>query len=74
MMCLMDDLVVVKHFPTKIEAEIAQSYLKSNGIDALVRADDEGGMAGGFQFGAKGILLLVPSSDKERAQQLLKSK
>lgn len=70
----MDELEIVKTFEDKVEAEIAKAYLESNGITSYIRADDEGGMLGGFQLGANGILLFVKRSEKEKAFQLLKSK
>lgn len=40
----MSDLVVVKSFQTRLEAEIAKGMLVSHGILAFITADDEGGM------------------------------
>jgi len=38
------ELVVIQTFQTRIEAELFKNYLSSHGIDALVTADDLGGM------------------------------
>lgn len=40
----MNNLVIVKTFTTRLEAEFARGYLEANGIKAVVTADDEGGM------------------------------
>lgn len=69
----MEELELVKIFQDKMEAEIAASFLESSGITAIIRADDEGGMLGGIQLGARGILLFVKKSDREKAFQLLQS-
>lgn len=70
----MEELEIVKTFENKLEAEIAKAYLDSYGIVSFIRADDEGGMLGRFQLGARGVLLFVKKSEKEKAFQLLKSK
>ena len=40
-------LVVLRTFPTVIEAELAKSALESVGIDSMVRSDNKGGQTPG---------------------------
>ncbi|KPJ52086.1 hypothetical protein AMJ39_08685 [candidate division TA06 bacterium DG_24] len=66
----MDDWAKVHVFTYRHEAELAKSALEANGIEARISADDAGGQAVGLQF-MKGVVLLVPGRDVERAKQLL---
>lgn len=58
----MDELVVVKIFETREEAEIAKGYLEANGVKCVIRSD------------AGGILFLVGKSNQEKASLLLKTR
>ena len=40
----MADLVCIKTYQSRIEAELVKGFLESNGIKAMVSADDVGGM------------------------------
>jgi len=53
--------VVLRTFPTVIEADLAKSALDSVGIDSMVRSDNEGGQAPGLAF-SQGVELLVSRS------------
>ncbi len=71
----MEDLVVVKIFNTRIEAEIAKGLLEANKIDSIIQADDEGGMAPfPFKPTSMGIRLLIKQSDLQKAEKLLKAR
>jgi hypothetical protein len=63
------DLVVVRTFPSRIEAEIAQSALEADGIQAVVLADDVGGQYS--RLWMTGVRLLVPDSQVTRAAEIL---
>ena len=65
-----DDAVVLETFPSRIEAEMAQGILESEGIEAIVMADDAGGAYPMFQF-IRGVKLMVASEDEARAQEIL---
>jgi hypothetical protein len=63
------DLVVVRTFPSRIEAEIAQSALEADGIRAVVLADDAGGQYSSLWM--NGVRLLVPMGQASRAVEIL---
>jgi C_GCAxxG_C_C family probable redox protein len=58
-------------FPDRFQAEQAQQILQQHGIDALVQADDAGGMYAGLSLSYKGVRLRVRAEDEERARELL---
>jgi hypothetical protein len=65
------DLVAVKSFPTRLEAEMARVLLEEQGIPALVSADDAGGMRPwpfSYQFGAE---VRVRAEDAAAARDVL---
>jgi hypothetical protein len=66
------EMVVVKRFPNRIEAEMAAGALKNADIDVMVSADDAGGVEPGLWAGA-GVRLLVWSQDVVRAREVLDS-
>jgi hypothetical protein len=66
------DLVVVKTFLNRFEADVAKSALDAADIQSLVRPDDAGGMEPGLWVG-NGIEVLVSAEDAERAQEVLDS-
>src|SRR5262245_6493079 len=63
------ELVVVKTYLNRIEADLAKGTLEAAGIDALVRTDDVGGMRPHFWM--SGIAVLVRAEDRDRAAELL---
>jgi hypothetical protein len=65
-----DDAVVLETFANRIEAEMAAGLLESEGIEALVRADDAGGAYPMLQF-VRGVRLMVAKEDEARAQEIL---
>lgn len=65
-----DDAVVLETFPTRIEAEMAAGLLESEGIEAMVMADDAGGTYPMLQF-VRGVRLMVFKEDEARAQEIL---
>ena len=64
------ELVVIRSYPTMIDAELAKTALESVGIDAMVRSDNEGGQSPGLTF-ARGAELLVRAGDVEAAADVL---
>jgi hypothetical protein len=65
-----DEMVVVKVFSSETEAIIAKGHLESEGITALIRKDDVGGMLPPLQQ-AIGVKLLVDKHDKDKALSIL---
>jgi hypothetical protein len=68
----LDDAVVIEKFTSRIEAEMAAGLLESEGIEALVLADDAGGAYPMLQF-LRGVRLLVALEDEARAREILKA-
>jgi hypothetical protein len=68
----LDDAVVIETFSNRVVAELAAGLLYSEGIEALVVADDAGGAYPMLQF-IRGVRLLVASEDEARARELLKA-
>jgi predicted Fe-Mo cluster-binding NifX family protein len=66
----LDDAVVLETFPNRIAAEMAAGVLESEGIEALVMADDAGGAYPMLQF-IRGVRLLVAPEDRARAREIL---
>jgi C_GCAxxG_C_C family probable redox protein len=67
----MSELVFIRAYGNRFEAEQAQQYLETLGIDAMVQADDVGGMYAGLSLGKKGVRLLVRDEDALRAREAL---
>ena len=69
----MDDekLVAVGSYLNRIDAEIAQGALEAADIEALVTADDAGGLQPGLWMG-EGVRVLVRAEDAEQAKEILK--
>jgi C_GCAxxG_C_C family probable redox protein len=67
----MSELVFIRAYSSRFEAEQAQQYLLQQGIEAWVKADDGGGMYPGLSLGRKGVRLLVYEEDVERAEGAL---
>jgi hypothetical protein len=63
------DLVPVRTFMSTIDAELAHGALSAAGIDAMVSADDCGGMRPHLQMG--GVTLLVREEDLPDASRIL---
>ena len=65
-----EKLVAVKVFNSRVEAEVAKSFLENYGIKAFIRSDDAGGMFPQQQY-ARGVELSVEKSDLREAKKLL---
>ncbi len=65
-----DALVVVHTYMNTFEAEVGLSALEAAGIEAMLRADDAGGVQPGLWTG-RGVQLLVRDEDAERAREVL---
>jgi hypothetical protein len=67
----LDDAIVLETFPNRIEAEMAAGLLESEGVEAMVLADDAGGAYPSLQF-FHGVRLLVYREDEARAREILR--
>ena len=68
----MSDFVLAKIFDSRLEADIFKSYLESEGIEVIIKADDAGGMLPPLAS-LNGVSLFVPKEDLSRANDILKS-
>ncbi len=68
----LDDAIVLQTFPNRIEAEMAAGLLNSEGVEAMVVADDAGGAYPSLQF-VRGVRLMVAAEDAYRAREILKA-
>jgi hypothetical protein len=64
------DLVVLRTFNDRIEAELAQSALEAAGIESMTRGDDAGGTQPGLWV-STGVDLLVREEDATNAREIL---
>ncbi len=64
------ELVVVRTFNDRIEAELAQSALEAAGIESMVRGDDAGGTQPGL-WASEGVAVLVRDEDAIAAREIL---
>ncbi|MCL4503867.1 MAG: DUF2007 domain-containing protein [Deltaproteobacteria bacterium] len=67
----LDDAIVLETFPNRIEAEMAAGLLASEGVEAMVVADDAGGAYPSLQF-VRGVRLMVAAEDAYRAREILR--
>src|SRR5262245_3917962 len=63
-------LVVVRTYPSHVEADLARTALEAAGIESMFGSDDQGGQSPGLAF-TRGIALLVRSEDVEDADEIL---
>lgn len=68
-----DDIPIVKVFNSRMEAEIAKSYLESFGIKTQILSDDAGQSIVSLQ-GARGVKLLASPKTVKKARRLLSKK
>jgi putative signal transducing protein len=66
------ELVVVKTFGSRPEADLAKGALEAAGIDAMIQADTAGGMREHLAWSGLGFRLLVREGDAETARDVLK--
>lgn len=69
----MSDTVCVKTFQSAAEAEFAKTILESNGIHAMVSADDIGGLVSSLEL-TEGVRLMVLEEHAKFAAELLEKK
>lgn len=64
----MKDIVTIKKFATRTDANVAKSVLDANGIISFIQTDDAGGM---YPFMTEPIQLVVNKADEEKAKKLI---
>jgi hypothetical protein len=67
----MSELITIKTYGSRIEAEIDKGLLQSNSIKSLISADDCGGMRPHMAF-TGGVSLMINEKDMDRAKDILK--
>lgn len=67
---LHENLVVVRTYWYRHEAEIGRSMLEANGVDAMIVADDFGGLDPALGADT-GVRLMVKREDEDTAKKLL---
>jgi hypothetical protein len=67
----MSKTLCIQTFATRHEAEFARSLLESQGIKAMVSADDGGGMRPDLALTSGGVKLYVLEENAARAEELL---
>ncbi len=66
----LNDALIIGTFSSRAEAELAAGLLESEGIEALILADDAGGLYPMLQF-IRGVRLLVAKEDELQAREIL---
>ncbi|MCX6791964.1 MAG: hypothetical protein NT149_02915 [Candidatus Gottesmanbacteria bacterium] len=64
----MADLICIKKFGSRHDADVAKSVLDANAIQSFIQSDDAGGM---YPFMTEQIRLLVKKTDMQAAQKIL---
>lgn len=64
----MTDLVCIKKFADRHEADVAKSVLDANAIESFIQSDDAGGM---YPFMTEQIRLVVNKTDVQEAKKIL---
>ena len=67
------DLICIKSYAGRDEAELARGFLEANGIRAIVSAEDCGGARPELLLGTGGVKLLVKAEDRRAALDILKN-
>jgi hypothetical protein len=67
----MSKLITIGQYNTRIEAEVDKGLLESNGIKALIFADDAGGARPHLNLAGR-VKLLIREEDRDKATKLLK--
>ena len=67
----MPDIVCIKTYNSRLEAELAKGLLDSHDIQAMISADDAGGLRPDMLWGTGGVRLLVKREDAQNALDVL---
>lgn len=74
---MMSDLIMIKNFPNRLTAEMAQQSLEAEGIYSILKAPDYGfpgaAAGGGFDlFSGQGVDLYVEEKFAEVAEEIVR--
>jgi hypothetical protein len=74
----MSNLILIKNFPNRLFAEMAQQTLDAEGIASIAKAPDYGiigsGVGGGNDiFMGQGVDLYVSEEDAQRAEEIVRT-
>lgn len=64
----MADLICIKRFADRHDADVAKSVLDANGVESFIQSDDAGGM---YPFMTEQIQLLIKKTDIQTAKKVL---
>jgi hypothetical protein len=67
----MSDLVCIRTYSFRPEAELARSVLEAGGIESVLMADDAHGMRPIMGLSTRGVRLCVRREDAEKAAAIL---
>ena len=67
----MSDLINIRTFTQRFEAEIAQGLLSEQGIESFILADDCGGQRPDLAVRMAAVQLLIREEDTEKARETL---
>jgi len=67
----MDDLVSIRTFDQRYQAELVQGLLSGEGIESVIIADDCGGQRPDLALRMKGVQLVIRKEDFARADEIL---
>ena len=68
----MSDLINVRTFDQRFEAELVQGLLSAEGIESIIVADDCGGQRPDLSVRMNGVQLVIRQEDAEKANEILK--
>ena len=67
----MADIICIKNYNNRVEAELAKSFLKESDIEAIVSTDDCGGLYPNLLLSTGGARLLVKEEEAQKALDVL---
>ena len=67
----MTDLVLIRTYLHRHEAEMTKDLLLQNGIESMIIADDFGGLKPRLLKGTESIKLFVHKNDKDSASKII---
>ncbi len=67
----MNDLISVRTFDQRYEAELVQGLLSAEGIESVIVADDCGGQRPDLSVRMNGVQLVIRQEDAAKANEIL---
>ncbi|PIP73969.1 MAG: hypothetical protein COW88_00130 [Candidatus Lloydbacteria bacterium CG22_combo_CG10-13_8_21_14_all_47_15] len=67
----MNEMVKVKNYSNRMDAEVDKALLTSHGIHCLITSDDVGGMRPDLMMSSGGVWVLVGEADVKQASKFL---